>query len=198
MRNRLIRETKNFVAFPSVSPLGPGHVLLCPRDHYSSMIQMPAAHVREFLRIAKSLVCDVENAYHSMVLFEHGVGRGQEGGCGVTHAHLHILPASSSTQTVITNRVCADYRNDALGTFCDMMRRVPHDQSYLLLGSSLQSIRYFVGAFPSQYMRKIIASILHLPLSDWRCHFGWGEFAETYTRLTENVLEAHQHTKIAL
>jgi len=117
------------------------------------------------LRMHMSLVS--QEAANALV-FEHGMADGENGGgCGISHAHLHILgvpphlelgllpePDDLFTWTEIPESLC-------------LPRRQP-DIGYLLVG--------YQGVFQSrptpfvesQYLRRWIAALLGLDQWDWR------------------------------
>lgn len=183
MANRIIRQTEHFIAFPSVSPLRSGHVLVCPNMHLSSLVQIPKAHIDEFITITNSVSRELEYSYGPTIVFEHGVGLGQEGGCGVSHAHLHILPLTLTDRDSLSHIVCNQYGKGMVNGFQYMASNTPRTTSYLCFGPSLCCLRQIIGLFPSQYMRRTIGAISHLQQYDWREHYGWHDFINTYDTL---------------
>ena len=92
--NRPLAETPHFVVVPSLGALVEGWLLVVPKEHYISMGAMP----NELRAEADSLVPEVReflrSSYNSPVVeFEHGPSAALHGtGCGVDHAHLHLVP----------------------------------------------------------------------------------------------------------
>src|SRR6185436_20601266 len=80
---RIVRQSPHCVALPSVAPLGPGHVLVLPRSHVRSMAQLPRELMPEFLAMASDCADIIAKRFGAPLFFEHGVGRTDEGGCGV-------------------------------------------------------------------------------------------------------------------
>lgn len=183
--NRVVHESTSFVAFPSLSPLRTGHVLISPKHHISSLAQLSEAHLPEFTRFVNSVTASITRLYGDVVLFEHGVGFTQHGGCGITHAHLHVLPLGLAALSALTTQVCREHGRPPLASFPNIILRTPPTQSYLILGSALTRLRQFVGSFPSQYLRRKLAPFYGLHNTDWRACFGWPEFIETHTALLQ-------------
>jgi diadenosine tetraphosphate (Ap4A) HIT family hydrolase len=84
-------EDETCVAFLDVAPIQPGHTLLVPRDHASSLAELdPEMGVRLFQtgqKVAAALYgglgCDGVNLF-----LADGAAAGQD----VFHTHLHVLP----------------------------------------------------------------------------------------------------------
>lgn len=89
-----VLEGKNFIAFLDISPANKGHVLVIPREHYSSLEEMPDDDGKEFgefqVRIAKAIM-KATSAEGFNLLLNNGRAAGQE----VMHAHMHIQPRFS-------------------------------------------------------------------------------------------------------
>jgi histidine triad (HIT) family protein len=77
------------VAFLDVKPVFPGHVLLVPRQHVTTMAELPAEQVGSFFALAQRLERAVESAMDSpgsLVLINNIVSQ------SVPHLHLHVIP----------------------------------------------------------------------------------------------------------
>jgi histidine triad (HIT) family protein len=77
------------VSFLDHRPLFPGHVLLVPLAHVTTLAELPAAEVDYFFRVAQRLETAVERATGadgSLVLINNRVSQ------SVPHLHLHVIP----------------------------------------------------------------------------------------------------------
>jgi histidine triad (HIT) family protein len=77
------------VAFLDHRPLFPGHVLLIPRRHCTTLAELPAADVGAFFQIAQTLERAVERAMEadgSFIAINNIVSQ------SVPHLHVHIVP----------------------------------------------------------------------------------------------------------
>jgi histidine triad (HIT) family protein len=77
------------VAFLDRRPLFPGHTLLVPRRHVTTLPQLPADEIAPFFAVAQRLDRAVEaatGADGSMVLINNVVSQ------SVPHLHLHVIP----------------------------------------------------------------------------------------------------------
>ena len=77
-------------------------------------------------------------------------------GCGVDHAHLHLVPL----QVDLVSEALADrsIHWEAIPHWSELHQRVPEDRDYLLV-SNVDSIAYVANTAPptSQYFRKLVA-----------------------------------------
>jgi ATP adenylyltransferase len=94
---RIVLESAAAAVIPSLGPLAPGHLLICPKDHHRSLAAAPAdtaASIRTLADRASELLADVYDAPPHR--FEHGdATAGHDISCSVEHAHLHLLPTSA-------------------------------------------------------------------------------------------------------
>lgn len=177
--NKLCRHSPHFGAFPSLSPLSTGHCLVVPRYHITSMAQVRAAHVDECLRFLSEVVDEVERSLGDCVIFEHGVGAGKHGGCGVTHAHVHVLPMQAAAMCHARQRIMNDYCSQVLDDIRQLFNIRPVS-SYVLFGVMTGPLQLlFDDGVPSQYLRRLIADERNLRQWDWREYYGWEAYEDT-------------------
>jgi histidine triad (HIT) family protein len=85
----IVHTDDRTVAFLDHRPLFPGHVLLVPRKHVTTLADLPAAGVAYFFQLAQRLETAVERATGadgSLVLINNRVSQ------SVPHLHLHVIP----------------------------------------------------------------------------------------------------------
>jgi len=70
-----------------------GWLLLVPKEHFLSFGAMPNSLTAEMQELKAATCARVQQAYGMVIAFEHGPSEaGRSVGCGVDHAHLHIVP----------------------------------------------------------------------------------------------------------
>ncbi|CBE67510.1 protein of unknown function [Candidatus Methylomirabilis oxygeniifera] len=91
--NQPLFESPNFVALPSLGALIEGWILLVPKRHFISFGAVPGSMLAEMNEF-KGFLCSVlGQRYGTATAFEHGpIAAGRTVGCGVDHAHLHLVP----------------------------------------------------------------------------------------------------------
>jgi histidine triad (HIT) family protein len=85
----LVYEDTQAVAFLDHRPLFPGHVLLIPRRHVTTLADLPAEDVGPFFQAAQRLEIAVERAMEadgSFIAINNLVSQ------SVLHLHVHIVP----------------------------------------------------------------------------------------------------------
>jgi ATP adenylyltransferase len=93
LHNCILFESEHFVAVPTVGSLVEGWLLIITKDNYLCMGAMPGGMFEELDRFKLLVRQAVEECYGPVALFEHGPSKPKQAvGCGVDHAHLHIVP----------------------------------------------------------------------------------------------------------
>ena len=77
------------LAFLDHRPLFPGHCLLIPKQHYETLMDLPAALMQPFFSNAKLLARAVEQALEAEGTFVAINNRVSQ---SVPHLHVHIVP----------------------------------------------------------------------------------------------------------
>ena len=120
--------------------------------------------------------------YSPPVLFEHGVRGSSAGGCGVEHAHLHMVPFPSENEPIAGLR--REFAFEPIDTLGDLGRRVPSKSPYLYY-EQRDGKKWVVGVdyVPSQYLRKAVATSLGTHQWDWRNASTQRSLLESVSRL---------------
>lgn len=96
-------ESPNFVVLPSLGALVEGWVLLVPKQHFLSMGALPDSLIPEMQDLKRSVCAFLQDTYGTASAFEHGPGQKERKvGCGVDHAHLHILPVNFDLSVAVS------------------------------------------------------------------------------------------------
>lgn len=86
-----IYEDDNFFAFLDMNPVNPGHVLVIPRGHYESFLELPQNILEKYLivvqQVTRAVASSLEvDGYNIMQ------NNGKAAGQSVFHVHFHIVP----------------------------------------------------------------------------------------------------------
>jgi diadenosine tetraphosphate (Ap4A) HIT family hydrolase len=158
---RIPMETEDFAVIPSLGPVAPGHVLICPKQHYKSFANISDDLEPQYNLIKVRLKRVLKNIYNKPVhCFEHGTARrANQPLCTVEHAHLHLIPTSVAAYSILEE--VKDWR-DLGNKFADL-KGIVGDSEYLYYESPdgfRKIITAETGTFESQYMRKIFSEAL--------------------------------------
>lgn len=80
------------VAFRDAFPASPGHTLVIPRRHISSVRELTAEEWSAIGRLAQRLADDLQKADSSITGFNFGANDGVDAGQSVMHCHFHLIP----------------------------------------------------------------------------------------------------------
>ena len=89
MEAHIVSETEKTIAFLDIAPANEGHVLVIPKMHVDSIVDLPDEYVLALTAEARRMV----NAF-GKVYGANGYGIMQNGGanCEFGHFHLHVFP----------------------------------------------------------------------------------------------------------
>ncbi len=79
------------IAFLDVNPVNKGHVLVVPKDHHETLLDVPDNTAREILVIAKKIGKSLRKAVKADG-FNLGMNNFAAAGQVVFHAHVHVIP----------------------------------------------------------------------------------------------------------
>ncbi len=167
---RVLAETENFAVVPSLGPVVPGHMLLCPRLHVCGMAALPPGLEAEHEFIRRRLIGELAMAFSAPVhCFEHGgAPDANRVLCSVGHAHVHFLPADVDVRSVLL----ASGRWVSVRTGLQALQCAVRGREYLYYVSPHGEAQVLVplnGEFESQYLRRVFADVLGCPEKwNWR------------------------------
>ncbi len=87
----LVHQTAAAIAFLDRTPAARGHVMIVPRAHAPSLLELDDAAVGELFLTVKAVMRKVDAALHPAgmnVGWNHGRAAGQH----VGHLHVHVIP----------------------------------------------------------------------------------------------------------
>lgn len=85
----MVYQSDDLIAFLDINPLFPGHVLLCPRLHYETLLDLPAELAGPTMLATQLLAKAVEAAVDADGTFIAVNNRISQ---TVPHLHVHIVP----------------------------------------------------------------------------------------------------------
>nr|MDO8118603.1 HIT domain-containing protein [Candidatus Sigynarchaeota archaeon] len=93
--SRTVFKNENVVAFLDINPATPGHTLVIPRVHFSSMIDGNADLVANVYKGVKDVVMLLKNRLDCSG-FNILTNQGKDAGQVIDHFHVHVIPRSKS------------------------------------------------------------------------------------------------------
>lgn len=178
--DHVLLRSDNFVAVPSRGSIVPGWVLVVTSDHILSMGAVEPDKRQELTEFVSDVRSMVEGTFGPAVLFEHGpASPNLRVGCGVDHAHLHIVPTTVDLMEGVPAVFPSPIAWREAKGLDDTTEPYHRNESYLYVEARRGGC--WLGthtSLPSQLFRKVIANAVGRPE-----RFDWTTFPET-----ENVL----------
>ena len=204
--NRIVYQTDNFVIFPCLGQLREGHLLVASKNHINAAGSLENKQLEELDCVIKEVCGFIEHEFGTTALiFEHGVldDSGANGGCGISHMHLHILPVSDGELNGIKLLLKTDQAiniNDA-EKFNDTTRFTEEGNTYIFWGNAnktgildAQILTKKTNYFESQYMRKIVASVFGNHYWNWKdCTSPEPELLRTFEKAKSYFSSIHDY-----
>jgi ATP adenylyltransferase len=152
-----VAETSGFVAWASLGALAEGHVLVLPRHHVINMSALPNPAQHDLLDFVGALRQRLRERYGAVSMFEHGpIEPCSPVGCSIDHAHLHLVPCSSSLV-----RMSAETYPDLPWALSRGLREalaVPKPAPYLIVADDDDTTALAIDlGIGSQAIRKVLA-----------------------------------------
>lgn len=87
----VVRESDRTIAFRDINPQAPTHVLVVPREHYPTLVELASADAATLAALVQEAAAVAEDegidGSGYRVVFNTGAGAGQT----VWHVHAHVL-----------------------------------------------------------------------------------------------------------
>lgn len=174
-------DSANFLALPSLGSIVEGWMLIVPKDHFVSMGALPPKLSEEMESLKSRVTTYLTSIYGDICAFEHGPSRiGRQVGCGVDHAHLHVVPVDFDLISASTPFLPPDvqWKDGDIGDCCAAFEQ-GHDYLYVEQPVGRGRIAVHDG-FGSQIFRKAIAAQAGFPEHfNWRDHPKFENIART-------------------
>lgn len=108
--NRVL-ETDKIISIMDANPFKPGHLLIIPKEHYTTILDMTTDIETEILKTAKELIKKMGKVYPGIKSVKVVVNYGEEQ--VVKHYHMHLIPLYDEGQEPTISQE----------EFCDLLKR---------------------------------------------------------------------------
>ena len=113
-----IYEDEHLVGFLDIMPAHEGHTLLIPKEHHTSLWELPHNTYTHLMNTANDIARKLDQSISCK-----RVGLALEG-FDVAHAHLHIIPLDTGLQATLSNKPQAPIDAEALKATQDAINAV--------------------------------------------------------------------------
>jgi diadenosine tetraphosphate (Ap4A) HIT family hydrolase len=170
--NKPLFETANFAVIPSLGSIVQGWLMLVPKAHVVCAGELSDALANEMRCLTGEISALVSSSFGEVCVFEHGPSTSRKStGCGVDHAHLHIVPVDFDLAAAAL-RFMPNNSMWVAGDWHDCRNAYLQGLDYLYIEQPIGCGRIATHAeFASQVFRKAIAQHTGIPEQ-----FSWRDF----------------------
>jgi diadenosine tetraphosphate (Ap4A) HIT family hydrolase len=167
--SRILLESDNLSIFPCIGQLTRKHSLIATKQHLNTFAQAfnsdSCLYEEVSTLISEFKLLHVEDS-ERLLIFEHGAICSDSGGCGIYHAHIHLVPVSNDI--VISSLY--EFSVPSRHRLADCYRNIDYEKSYVFAGYFDSELFIEERAVPlrSQYLRQKLAFQLNVDEWDWR------------------------------
>lgn len=157
-----IAATRNFFVVPSLGSTVEGWLLVVPKCHALSTSELSVTLLGELDGLVSLLHAILERLWGRTVLFEHGAGSNHSPlGCGVNHAHLHLVPTAVKLREAAEEAMAASSGKGAcveVDRLCELNGTVRCGAEYLFFREDdCHGVILYPRRAASQFFRRAIA-----------------------------------------
>lgn len=87
----IVEETEKVLAFRDILPRAPVHILVIPKDHIESLLELEPRHAAVLSEIHSTIQLVARKENISVGGFRVVVNNGKDSGQAVAHLHYHVL-----------------------------------------------------------------------------------------------------------
>jgi diadenosine tetraphosphate (Ap4A) HIT family hydrolase len=155
-----------FSVYTDTSPIVPSHRLVIPHEHITAFSLLDQRKLLEVsLLFHRHEVSQTEQL--RTMIFEHGILDEETSGCGISHAHWHVVDISEQDVCRFRDHVGSSAKILAK---CSPTKLCSCKQSYLFLWDTSEELGFVFNGHksPSQFLRKMLAEVVGASEWDWR------------------------------
>lgn len=168
LSSRIVYSSESFFIVPTIAPIVSRSYLILPKEHHESYSSIAPEFYSE---LEETINKFEEKISRDVILFEHGAKSCTGSGCGIYHAHIHIVPIESvfsPDKLVGVTAKCA-------GSLSDTLKVLQQNDNYILYRDNNCNFYYNTPQntedrrFVSQYFRRWLTDYLALEKEwDWK------------------------------
>jgi diadenosine tetraphosphate (Ap4A) HIT family hydrolase len=173
---RIVRSYGEVVVIPTIGQMFPASMLVVPTQHVETTAEAGASVLEQVDHALRDLSGRLAHLGRVLV-FEHGARRCTKSGCGVYHAHIHVLPLPGhvSSEVFLPNTIARRGRSlsAALGQLADSENYFLCQDTYGRVAFCDAKVDPDAPWLTSQFGRRTLAA--HFGL---RCDWDWRSYLQ--------------------
>ena len=191
----VILSSESYYSISSVGGFLPGWVLVCPQNHDVNLINHYDNSA--FWDMCENMEQALSHTYsENVTIFEHGPSlTGSLTGCGVNHAHIHLLPLNFSLEEEVK---VFDPSLKWEKVKSSEINEIVNGREYLFISdnfnsSNTEGLLHILEQPISQFFRQVIASKINkIDIFDYKTHPHYESTDETSQKLCDFFERTHQ------
>lgn len=184
LETRIIYEDNAFIVMPTIGQLFQYSLLIIPKKHIELLSELDEDELIQLKEIF-AIFKDKLSKFGNVVAFEHGAKRYTKGGCGIYHAHLHVIPLPKK----ISLFDFLKHKFTKQSNIYESLKSLNCSSEYLMVINSdgscaVLDIEQYSKEYPSQFFRRELQKYFKLNKS-----WDWKEYSEPEEWLISSVKE---------
>jgi diadenosine tetraphosphate (Ap4A) HIT family hydrolase len=167
LKSRLVHRCEEFAALPTIGQLFDSSYLVIPTSHLEKYSELLPARRERASHYIETLL----RGLGPTLVYEHGASSAMGGGCGIYHAHVHVVPLP---REISSDELLPGVQVSRHPSIVEAWAKAEGKSEYLLVRDTHGNVGLADrdskgGPFGSQFMRRRLAEVfeLHAPW-DWR------------------------------
>ena len=163
LRSRVVAERGIFLVLSDAHPIVPGHALIVPRGHLTSMASLGVRQRAELQKLVALVSMRLRRNGASVVAFERGnFSRNRSRDVSVDHAHVHLIPLPSDVSP------SPEFADGVPSRASTWQRRLSRRSYWHLSGRGSPSLTGDAETLPSQAIRAVSGATVGRTDWNWR------------------------------
>jgi diadenosine tetraphosphate (Ap4A) HIT family hydrolase len=163
--SRIVTQSDNFALVADIAPLGIGHTLLVPRNHYINFGVIPEELAGELDGFRERCLSLVSSRYGPATVLEHGSSSNMRSSACISHAHWHLIPSLKPPVQIFERD---GLRGFNVCTWQELRGFAKLDRPYVYYNFGSEHRIYSINLSKRhQYLRIVMAEILGVPEPEW-------------------------------
>ncbi|MCD6477505.1 MAG: HIT family protein [Candidatus Aenigmarchaeota archaeon] len=121
VRSEKVYEDDDVVAFLDVNPSAPGHTVVVPKQHFSSILDMDDDLLCKVFKAVKKVTGMIKESLNPDG-FTIGINQGEAAGGRIPHLNVHIIPRFRGDGGIVIQMVVRNVPEEDLSTIAEKIR----------------------------------------------------------------------------
>lgn len=172
LNSRIVLKSRSFAVLPTIGQLFKGSLLIVPELHIETLSMLKSSELVELEQVVMTTEKMI-GSFGRPLIYEHGARMCTSSGCGIYHAHLHVIPVPRTLrlQELSLGELVQK------GSLTAALLELHSAPQYLLCRDTEHNLGFVLPAtdddprFRSQFMRRHLARLFSLQNEwDWRLY----------------------------